>query len=62
MKKINLNRKCHKCFGYFSLNDTYYTICREPSLKDKVSYNEKVKILFFHPSCFEEIAGQDYLL
>jgi hypothetical protein len=62
MRKVDLTRACTKCSEKFVLTETYYTICREPALKDKINYKEKVKILFFHPSCFEEIAGPDYAL
>lgn len=60
MKKISLQRKCHKCSELLSLRDEYYTICKEPSIKDKTHYGEKVKVLFFHSLCFEIIAGKEY--
>jgi len=61
VKPVDLRRMCFHCGKKFHTeDDSFYTISYEPNRKNKLN-KERVQTKFFHPECFKEIAGDDYL-
>lgn len=62
VRDITLTENCDYCSQNIDIeSELFYTIGKEPTREDKIVRKHRPKILFFHPKCFREIAGDQYL-
>lgn len=58
---ISFEKPCSHCGKYVHTeNEEIFTIGYEPNRKQKMN-GAKVRVKFFHTSCFKEIAGEDFM-
>lgn len=61
-RTVTLVEKCKHCSYNIEIEkENFYTIGKEPTRKQKIEQKLKPRIFFFHPECFQEVAGDTYL-
>lgn len=62
VKTVTLTERCKHCSKNIEIEkEEFYTIGKEPTRKQKIEQKLKPRIFFFHPECFQEVAGSEYL-